>query len=69
MNIVLFNRDLRVSDHQPLTEAGKKGEFLPLYVFEPSVWNESELSARHFQFVLESLEELAVKVQECGGEL
>lgn len=69
MNIVLFNRDLRICDHQPLTEAGKKGEFLPLYVFEPSIWNETDLSARHLQFVLESLEELSVQIQARGGML
>lgn len=69
MNLVLFQRDIRIFDHQPLAEAAKIGEVLPLYVVEHSVWSETELSARHFQFVLESLEELLVQIQELGGEL
>jgi deoxyribodipyrimidine photo-lyase len=69
MNIVLFNKDLRISDHQPLSEAVKMGEVLPLYVFVPSIWKGTELSARHFQFVIESLEELSNQIQERGGEL
>lgn len=69
MNIVLFNKDLRISDHQPLAEATAAGEVLPLYVFEPSQWNETPLSARHVQFVVESLEELSKEIEEKGGKL
>jgi deoxyribodipyrimidine photo-lyase len=69
MNIVLFNKDLRISDHQPLTEAARAGEILPLYVIEPSIWKETALSARHFQFVVESLEELAKGIEDKGGRL
>ncbi|GAM14031.1 FAD-binding domain-containing protein [Mesobacillus selenatarsenatis] len=69
MNIVLFNNDLRISDHQPLTEAARAGEVLPVYVFEPSQWKETPLSARHFQFVVESLEELSQSIEEKGGKL
>jgi deoxyribodipyrimidine photo-lyase len=69
MNLVLFYKDLRISDHQPLAEAAKLGEVLPLYVFEPSVWSETGLSARHFEFVLESLDELSLQIQERGGQL
>jgi deoxyribodipyrimidine photo-lyase len=69
MNLVLFNKDIRMFDHQPLAEAAKIGEVLPLYVVEPSVWSETGLSARHFQFVLESLEELSLQIQKRGGQL
>lgn len=69
MNIVLFNKDLRISDHQPLTEAARAGEVMPLYVFEPSQWEETPLSARHFQFVVESLEELSKGIESQGGKL
>ncbi|WP_226676717.1 FAD-binding domain-containing protein [Mesobacillus jeotgali] len=69
MNIVLFNNDLRISDHQPLTEAARAGEVLPVYVVEPSQWKGTPLSARHFQFVVESLEELSKGIEEKGGEL
>jgi deoxyribodipyrimidine photo-lyase len=69
MNIVLFNKDLRISDHQPLTEAARAGEVLPLYVIEPSQWKRTALSARHFQFVVESLEELSKGIEDQGGKL
>lgn len=69
MNIVLFDKDLRITDHQPLSEAVKFGEVLPLYVFVPSKWKGTELSVRHLQFVIESLEELSIQIQERGGEL
>lgn len=69
MNIVLFNKDLRISDHQPLAEAAALGEVLPLYVFVPSQWNETPLSARHLQFVVESLDELSKGIEDKGGKL
>lgn len=69
MNIVLFNKDLRIFDHQPLAEAAALGEILPLYVFVPSQWNETPLSARHLQFVVESLDELSEGIVERGGKL
>jgi deoxyribodipyrimidine photo-lyase len=69
MNLVLFNKDLRVNDHQPLSEAVKLGEVLPLYIHEPSVWKGKELSARHFQFVIEGLEELSRQFTVRGGRL
>ncbi|RSD26129.1 FAD-binding domain-containing protein [Mesobacillus subterraneus] len=69
MNIILFHRDLRISDHQPLTAAADRGEVLPLYVFEPSEWEGSILSKRHYQFVVESLAELSKQLQQRNGQL
>ncbi|MBT2695263.1 deoxyribodipyrimidine photo-lyase [Bacillus sp. ISL-55] len=69
MNIILFNNDLRSSDHQPLTEAARAGEVLPVYVVVPSHWKDTPLSARHFQFVVESLEELSKGIAGKGGNL
>ncbi|WLR56859.1 FAD-binding domain-containing protein [Mesobacillus subterraneus] len=69
MNIVLFNNDLRITDHQPLTEAARAGEVLPIYVVEPAQWKDTSFSARHFQFVAESLEELSIGIEEKGGNL
>lgn len=69
MNVVLFDKDLRITDHLPLAEAAKGGEVLPLYIFQPSQWQETLLSARHFQFVIESLEELSKQINDRGGKL
>jgi deoxyribodipyrimidine photo-lyase len=69
MNLILFNQDLRINDHQPLAEAVKMGEVLPLYIHEPSVWSGPGLSVRHFQFVYEGLEDLSRQFTARGGKL
>jgi deoxyribodipyrimidine photo-lyase len=38
VQVVWFKRDLRVRDHEPLTEAAKRGPVVPLYVVEPALW-------------------------------
>ncbi|RWZ58020.1 deoxyribodipyrimidine photo-lyase [Halobacillus fulvus] len=70
LHVVWFKRDLRLYDHAPLQEAVQSGEpILPIYVAEPSIWQGQELSARHYQFVKESLADLQVSLQKKGGEL
>jgi deoxyribodipyrimidine photo-lyase len=69
MNVVWFKRDLRIADHKPLADAALYGEVLPLYAAEPSIWSEEDYSARHFQFVRESLEELQGALEDRGGRL
>lgn len=69
MHVVWFKRDLRVLDHQPLFEAHQHGDVLPIYIVEPSIWEQKDLSARHFQFVLESLEDLSKNIQSLSGQL
>jgi deoxyribodipyrimidine photo-lyase len=69
MNIVWFKKDLRVADHKPLVEACKYGEVMPIYVVEPAIWKADDLSIRHYQFVLEGLEDLAQELKELGGRL
>ncbi|XQY92271.1 FAD-binding domain-containing protein [Metabacillus sp. HB246100] len=69
INVVWFKRDLRIHDHRPLVEASKYGEVLPIYIVEPSIWKGKDVSIRHFQFVLESLEELSENLSQIGGKL
>lgn len=69
MQVVWFKRDLRVLDHHPLFEASQNGEVLPIYITEPSIWEQKDLSARHYQFVLESLDDLSKQLQYLGGQL
>lgn len=69
MNVILFNRDFRLHDHKPLFEALQHGEVLPLYIVEPSFWKENDVSTRHFQFVLESLEDLSIQLVRRSGKL
>lgn len=69
LNVVWFKRDLRTLDHRPLFEASKHGEILPIYITEPSIWSEKDLSARHYQFVIESLADLSNHLTQLGGQL
>ncbi|MCD5325519.1 MULTISPECIES: FAD-binding domain-containing protein [Pontibacillus] len=70
LHVVWYKRDLRLHDHRPLQEAWREREpILPLYVAEPSIWQESELSIRHFQFVQESLQDLSEALNGIGGSL
>lgn len=69
MNVVWLKRDIRIIDHQPLSDAGRFGEVLILYIFEPSLWKKTELSRRHFDFILAGLAELEKKLEERGGSL
>ncbi len=69
MNVVWLKRDIRLADHQPLSDACRFGETLVLYIAEPSLWNTGDLSRRHFDFILNGLAELAHKLEERGGKL
>ncbi|MEK3806140.1 FAD-binding domain-containing protein [Bacillus sp. FSL H8-0547] len=69
MNVVWFKRDLRTENHIPLAEAARYGEVLPLYAAEPSFWGTGCLSARHLQFVRESLEDMQLSFEKMGSSL
>ena len=67
--IVWFKRDLRVQDHAPLKRAALRGTVLPLYVFEPELWHQPDMSARQFAFLRESLEDLQKDLARLGQAL
>ncbi|TRX57575.1 deoxyribodipyrimidine photo-lyase [Fulvivirga sp. M361] len=56
MNIVWLKRDLRTQDHFPFHVAEQAGEeYIPIYIFEPSVIHYADCSLRHLQFVYHSI--------------
>lgn len=62
--IVWFKRDLRLSDHAPLVEAGKSDRpTLLLYIFEPDLLDDAHYDARHWRFVWQSLQNLNKKLE------
>ena len=70
MNIVWFKRDLRLTDHAPLKAAIENGEsFLLLYIWEPSVMADPHYSARHWQFVQQSIADLDKQLLDGNGVL
>ena len=68
-SIVWFKRDLRVTDHAALARAAAMGDVIPLYVFEPDYWAQSDVSGRQFDFVLESVAELRAACARLGVPL
>jgi len=58
VQVVWFKRDLRIHDHRALAYASAHGPVLPIYVAEPDLWCEPDMSARQWNFISESLTEL-----------
>ena len=69
LQIVWFKRDLRVEDHRPLAKAAARGPVLPLFVVEPELWRQPDMSARHWDFVSECLEGLRRSLAGLGQAL
>jgi deoxyribodipyrimidine photo-lyase len=69
-NIVWFKRDLRIFDHQPLFQAiQENNKIIPLYIIEPLLWQQPDLSKRQYQFLCESLIELNSELEKLGQKL
>lgn len=67
MKVVLHRRDLRTKDNKALEIAGE--DALPVYIFDPQVWNHKlSLDARQ-QFVLECLKDLNRQYIKLGTNL
>ena len=69
LNIVWFKRDLRCVDHRPMALAMQAGPFLPLYIAEPDLWAQPDVSARQWLFAAESLNELQCALTALGQPL
>ena len=67
--IVWLKRDLRLSDHRPFWEACQSGPTVALYVFEPKLWAMPEMDRSHFDFIVQSLEDLSRNLSKIGGRL
>lgn len=69
LNIVWFKRDLRIEDHECLVRAAELGPIMPLYILEPDLWQEPDMSPRHYIFLQECLEQLAKSLEAVGQKL
>lgn len=57
LNIVWLKRDLRTQDHIPFLMAENAEEnYLPIYIFEPSMITYPDCSTRHLQFIYHSIQ-------------
>lgn len=68
-SVVWLKRDLRLSDHAPLTAAAQAGPCVALYVFEPSLLAAPEVDGAHVRFQIACLEELRDALRARGGRL
>lgn len=69
MHVVWFKRDLRTTDHEALMRASRLGPVLPLYIFEPELWQQPDMSERQYLFLYESLQELNASLHALGQKL
>ncbi|MDM7930472.1 FAD-binding domain-containing protein [Tabrizicola sp.] len=70
MNVLVWlKRDLRVNDHPALTLAAELGPVLPVHIVEPELWAGPDASARQWEFVAESLEDLRGQLAALGAPL
>ena len=66
--VVWFKKDLRWYDHAALSNAAawaaqNSGLVLPLWVYEPAMWQQSDMAAQHAGFANECLAELDAWIQ------
>ena len=66
---IWFKRDLRVTDHGPLTEAAARGPCFGLYIIEPGVMGAPDFDALHWTFQVAALRDLARSLSELGCPL
>jgi deoxyribodipyrimidine photo-lyase len=69
MHVVWFKRDLRIRDHAPLAEAARWGTALPLFIYEPELWEGPDYDPRHWAFARQCLEELDGNLRRLGAPL
>ena len=66
VSVVWFKRDLRVHDHAPLAQAAAAGPVIALYIVEPELWAQPEMSGRHWAFTAECVGELGAALAQRG---
>jgi deoxyribodipyrimidine photo-lyase len=69
MQVVWFKRDLRIHDHAALALVSNNGPCLPLYILEPALWHQADMSQRQYQFLADCLRELDIDVRKIGQQL
>lgn len=68
--IVWLKRDLRLTDHAPLTQAIQQNRpMILLYIFEPILLSDPHYDERHWRFVWQSLEDMNRQLAEYNGQV
>ena len=70
MNILLFRRDLRLSDNEIVTLAAADDQtVLPCFIIDPWFYQHSEVGKARVKFLFQSLENLDANLQKLGSRL
>ncbi len=70
VTVIYFKRDLRVWDHLPLHHAGQIDRpVIPLYIWEPSVYQAPDFDRLHLSFIKASLAHLRRALEWRGATL
>ena len=69
MHIAWFKRDLRVWDNEAFTNACKSNLVMPLYIVEPKLWQQDDLSYRQYIFLKDCLQDLDKDLKKIGQKL
>ena len=67
IQIVWFKKDLRIEDNSALVQAAKKGPILPLYVVEPKLWQQPDMSYRHYLFLQDCINDLNLQLKKYNA--
>lgn len=67
--VIWFKKDMRWHDHAPLANAAawakdSGGRVLPMWVYEPAMWQQSDMAAQHAGFANECLAELDAWIRQ-----
>ena len=70
LNVVWFKRDLRLSDHAPLSAAmANEGPLLLIYIIEPALLRDPHYRRRHWHFIAQSLQDMNTRLAGHGGRI
>lgn len=67
MQLVWFKRDLRLQDHAPLWHAAQRpGPLVALYIYEPALWRQPDMSPRQYACLYTALQDLKTSLARRG---
>jgi deoxyribodipyrimidine photo-lyase len=69
IHVVWFKKDFRLADHGPLVDAAAAGRVLLVWLQEPTVWQQADVSERHIHIETLCAQGLAADVAAMQGTL
>jgi deoxyribodipyrimidine photo-lyase len=69
VNVVWLKRDLRLNDHEPLSQSIKSGLTLLYYVFEPLLIDDAHYDQRHWRFVWQSIQDINIVLAQFNSRV